>query len=188
MRVRVSTLYRVVVADPAWMFGDKLGKRGAGAKYRCEALEAIKRHKLPPLADDCVLFLWKVSSMQEEAFEVARAWGFQPTKGEICWRKLTITGRKEHFGMGRIVRGSHESCIIATRGRPRPLHRRQRSLFSAPTPEKDRKAQHSAKPDEFFRIVRELFAGPRISLFERKQREGFVCWGDEMERGEGGDV
>lgn len=177
---RQSVRYRVVVADPAWQPGDSLGKRGASAKYRVQSLEAIKSYKLPPLHDDCVLFLWRLAIMQEEALQVARAWGFNPTKGEIVWRKLTSTGEKEHFGMGHIVRGSHETCIIATRGRPLRLHKSQRSLFSAPVPSENGKPIHSAKPDKFFEIVKNLFEGPRLSLFERKERDGFVCVGDEM--------
>lgn len=172
----------MVVADPPWKFSDGISSRGASSKYKCEKLEAIKNYRLPPLHDDCVLFLWRVAVMQEEALEVARAWGFDPTKGEMVWRKLSSTGKKEHFGMGRIVRGSHESCIIGTRGRPMRLHKSQRSLFSAPVPSENGRPVHSAKPHEFFEIVRRLFDGPRISLFERFPRDGFVCVGDEMPR------
>ena len=144
-------------------------------------LEEIKQFELPPLADDCVLFLWRLAIMQEEALDVARAWGFNPTKGELVWRKLTVNN-KEHFGMGHIVRGAHESCLIATRGRPKALRHDVRSVFSAPVPRKANGAiKHSAKPEAFFSIVRTLFDGPRASLFERTQRYGFTCFGDQLE-------
>lgn len=180
MRVRTKIEpYRVIVADPPWKFGDALGKRGAEANYKPMPVEEICAFQLPRLADDCVLFLWRVSSMQEEALRVARAWGFDPTKGELVWRKLTPKG-KEHFGMGYIVRGSHESCLIATRGKPAVLNRRTRSIFSAPMPRAGKKYIHSAKPDEFFTIVRGLYAGPRVSIFDRFYRDGFTCLGDEV--------
>lgn len=184
MRTRTAVVrYRVLVADPTWPFGDKLGARGSEAKYKTQlSLEEIKNFRLPPLADDCVLFLWRVASMQEEAFAVARAWGFVPNKGEMVWHKKTKYG-KDHFGMGRIVRSSHESCILATRGRPQIKRKDQRSLFSAPVPcDENGRTIHSAKPNEFFEIVASLYDGPRVSLFERTQREGFFCIGDEMER------
>lgn len=185
MKIRTQVQkFRVIVADPTWPFGDKLGKRGSEAKYKTQlSLDEIKQFPLPPLADDCVLFLWRVASMTEEAHEVARAWGFTPNKGELVWRKMT-SGGKEHFGMGYIVRGAHETCVIATRGRASRMLKRknQRSIFSAPVPvDEDGRAIHSAKPDEFFEIVCSMFDGPRVSLFERSLRDGFVCIGDEME-------
>lgn len=168
-----------MVADPAWTFEDAIGSRGAASKYDCQSLDLIKAYPLPPLADDCVLFLWRMETMLQEALDVVRDWGFDPRKGGMIWRKLTITG-KEHFGLGRIVRGAHEGCIIGTRGRPKINRKNQRSLFSAPVPSRNGRPIHSAKPDEFFRIVSSMYDGPRVSLFERTRRDGFDCFGDEM--------
>lgn len=172
----------MLVVDPPWAHKDKLGLRGADRHYKSGtmSLEAIKRFKLPPLEPDCVLFLWRVETMLQEALDVARAWGFNPTKGGMIWRKLTVTG-KEHFGMGYIVRGAHEGCIIATRGKPKIKRRDVRSIFSAPVPREGGKVKHSAKPDLFFALVRSMYDGPRASLFERTQRTGFKCFGDEMQ-------
>ncbi len=175
---RPKTRYRVLVADPPWRFSDRLpgNGRGAAKHYRCLSLSAIMRHPLPPLADDCVLFLWRVSAMVEEAYEVCRAWGFMP-KSEIVWDKITASG-KTHFGMGHIVRAAHETAVIAIRGRPQRLHAAQRSRFEASAPRSAGKVIHSAKPDEFFAIVARLYAGPRVSIFERRHRKGFDCIGD----------
>lgn len=175
---RTARWYRVLVADPPWQFSDRLPGNGRGASkhYRCMSLSAIMRHPLPPLADDCVLFLWRVSAMVEEAYQVCRAWGFVP-KSEIVWDKTTASG-KAHFGMGHIVRAAHETAIIAIRGCPRRLHAAQRSRFEAPAPRSAGKVIHSAKPDEFFAIVAGLYAGPRASIFERRHRTGFDCTGN----------
>lgn len=166
---------RVLVADPPWKFGDSLPgkKRGASKHYGCLPLHEIMRFPLPPLADDCALFLWRVSAMQEEALQVVRAWGFKP-HSEIVWRKTTVNG-KLSFGMGRIVRGSHETCLIAVRGRNIPRSRSERSVFDAPV------GEHSAKPDAFYEIVERLFPGPYAELFARRQRDGWTCFGDELE-------
>lgn len=171
----------MLVADCPWRPGDKLpGKtRGAARQYKTLTVAELCAFELPPLASDCVLFLWRLAIMQEEALRVARAWGFNPTKGELVWRKMTPAG-KEHFGMGRILRGAHESCIVATRGKPKPLHHSQRDTFSAPVPRSGGRIIHSAKPDAFYEIVRNLFDGPRASLFERRLRDGFECFGDEL--------
>ena len=179
-RVRVP-VYRVLVADPGWAPDDSLGKRGAEAHYKnVETLADIMRHPIPHMAENSVLFLWRVAIMVEEAYGVARAWGFEPNKGEMVWAKMTKCG-KRHFGMGYIVRGSHEVCLIATRGKPLIRHHSQRSLFEAPMPyDENGKIIHSAKPDEFFRIVAGLYDGPRASIYERKRRDGFDCFGNEL--------
>src|SRR5688572_24520039 len=107
--------FRVICADPPWSFGDKLASRGAANNYDVMSIQDICDFAVPPTEPDAWLFMWRVSSQVEEAYSVVRAWGFKP-KSEIVWRKLTKTGKK-HFGMGRYVRASHESCIVAVRGR-----------------------------------------------------------------------
>lgn len=170
--------FDVVVSDPAWKYGDSLPgpKRGAGKFYECMTVDEICRFRLPPVAKDALLFLWRVSAMQEEALQVVRAWGFAP-KSEMVWVKTTATG-KRHFGMGRYTRASHESCIIATRGRGIDLIRDHsiRSVFEAPV------ARHSEKPDEFFALVAKMTSGRRCELFARRPRLGFVPFGDQVER------
>lgn len=166
--------FACVVADPPWLFGDSLPgeTRGASSQYKTMSVDDICKLSLPPIFDNAYLFLWRVSAMVEEAYRVVRAWGFVP-KSEIVWNKLTANG-KPHFGMGRHVRASHETCIVALRGTPFRRSGSVRSTFAAPTRE------HSEKPDEFFQIVESFCFGPRVELFARKQREGWTCIGDEL--------
>ncbi len=162
-----------LVADPPWQFNDKLpgSKRGASKHYSTMSLEGIKNFELPPIADDAYLFLWRVAAMQEEALQVVRAWGFVP-KTELVWRKLTKHG-KPWFGMGHHLRASHESCLVAVRGHPKPLVRNIRSVLEAKT------GRHSEKPEAFYELVEQFSAGPYTELFSRRQREGWTCYGDE---------
>lgn len=167
---------RVVVADPPWSFGDKLTMsktaRGAESNYPTMSIEDIARFLGKfRIADDALLFLWRVSSQVKEAYDVCNAWGFVP-KSEIVWVKKTPTD-KVHFGMGRYVRMSHESCIIGARGKALSIIKSHsvRSVFEAPI------GAHSEKPDRFFEIVEELtIAGPYLELFARKRRDGW--WQD----------
>jgi len=170
------TACRALVADPPWRFKDRLpGKRrGAARNYPTLSVEQIKAFPLPSLEADAILFLWRVSSMVEEAYAVARAWGFSP-KSEIVWEKTTKSG-KPHFGMGRYVRASHETCILATRGRMshRLRSRSVRSVFKAPV------GRHSEKPDAFYALVEQLVDGPFVELFARRERAGWSCFGNEV--------
>lgn len=174
------TKFRVLCADPPWQFGDKLpGKtRGAARQYKTMSAPELRRFALPPLADDAYLFLWRVASMPQEALDLVYAWGFTP-KSEIVWEKLT-KNELLWFGMGRTVRASHETCLIATRGNPKPISRSERSIITAPVPV-DSKGRyiHSAKPEAFHDKIERLARGPYVELFARRQRPGWTCLGDQ---------
>jgi N6-adenosine-specific RNA methylase IME4 len=208
---------RILVADPPWQFGDATPHKGAEDHYKCLDIEAIKAFPLPPLADDAILFMWRVGggsekdgSLGDQAYDVVRAWGFTP-KSELCWQKTTkckvcdgngyatdflctdaATGaaKKPHklwceacsgrgykvaFGQGRYVRGSHEICLIATRGKPIFPEEAIRSTFNAT------RLKHSQKPQLFYDLVEQLYPeGPYVELFARRRREGWHCYGDEL--------
>ena len=179
--------FRCIVADPPWAPRDKLpGKgRGAAKQYPVMSTPMISGY-LPMLerelaiARDALLVLWRLASMQDDALQVAKAWGFRVV-GEVVWQKLTVNG-KPHFGMGRTVRGSHEMALICVRGRSSKVitSHRVRSVFAAPVPSINGRPIHSAKPDEFFAIVEELCAGPRLELFARKRRDGWQQIGNQL--------
>jgi len=177
----VSEPFRVLSADPPWRLSDQLpGKsRGSGKNYRTMSVEEICALKLPPIADDSLLFLWRLSSMVEEAYQVVRAWGFVP-KAEVVWNKTTARNGLPWFGMGRFTRASHETAILATRGRVKVVDKGVRSRFSASVPVDDRgKAIHSAKPEAFYRdVVERLSRGPFCELFARRPRDGWTTIGD----------
>ncbi len=192
--------FAVLEADPPWLFGDALPGNGRGASkhYPCLSLEELKGFPIPALAPAAVLLLWRVAAMQREALELAAAWGFE-VKSEIVWDKTTnaagalaevlrarelleanglghldVAGRA-HFGMGHYVRGSHEVCLLATRGGWRPRSRSIRSRFAAPV------GRHSEKPEAFYRLVEELAEGPYVRLFARGHRPGWVSMGNEIQ-------
>jgi len=175
--------FQVLVADPPWRFGDALpgATRGASKQYDTMTVPELKAFELPHMSENKVLFMWRVSSMVEEAYDVVRTWGFTP-KTEIVWQKLTKHGKK-HFGLGRYLRASHETCIVATRGRCFPQVKNIRSTFEAPCPTDEHGVIHSAKPEEFFQIVEALYPGPYVELFSRKHRPGWMCLGNQVDTG-----
>jgi len=175
--------FRVLCADPPWPFRDKLpGKnRGAASNYPLLSIRDLCRLPLPPLADDCVLFMWRVASMQSEALRVIDAWGFDQPQREVVWLKKTSNGNR-WFGMGRVVRAEHEICLIAMRGRPIVKSHSVRSTFVTDVDLEGISAivgKHSAKPETFYGIIETLFDGPYCELFARRQRPGWTCLGNE---------
>lgn len=165
----------VLVADPPWSFSDRLPGPGRGASkhYSTLSIDEICRFRLPLLEPNAYLFLWRVSAMPWEALRVVEAWGFTP-KTELVWYKHTKND-KPWFGMGHHLRAAHETCIVAVRGRPKPLVRNIRSVFTAPV------GEHSSKPEEFYQIVEQISAGPYAELFARRERGGlWTCYGDQL--------
>lgn len=176
----------VLLADPPWKFGDSLaskGKgRGAANHYRCLTPRQIEAFPLPPLAANCLLMLWRCSALQDEALAVMQCWGFKQ-KTELVWVKLSRQPkgrdepppRKLHFGMGRYLRGAHETCLIGVRGRVDVSDHSIRSVFAAPVQE------HSRKPDYQYEVAQRLVPkGPYVELFGRRPRPGWTVLGDEV--------
>lgn len=193
----MSAPFSTIIADPPWSFADDLPgpKRGASTHYQTLDARDLRNLRLPPLAPNAILFFWKVAAMQQEALDIIRAWRFEP-KSELVWVKTTTPCGPElggygrdakgraafpagtpHFGMGHTARMSHETCIIATRGKTSGLVKSKsiRSVFFAPV------GAHSAKPDAFYDIVEAMTEGPIVELFARRERGGrFTCYGDEL--------
>lgn len=176
----VTAPFRVICADPPWSFNDRLPGKGRGAAKHYGTLPVGQicgfiydgREPRFPIADDALLFLWRVASMQSEALDVVRWWGFT-LKSEIVWVKKTATG-KRHFGMGRYTRAEHEVCLIASRGKNIIRDHAVRSVFDAPV------GRHSEKPEAFYDLVERLAPGPYLELFARRHRPGWTCDGNEL--------
>lgn len=168
--------YRVLVADPAWPFRDKLPGKGRGAEshYSVMTIPAICSFPLPKLHEDCWLFLWRPATHQLEALHVARSWGFSAPPSELIWRKTTNDGEGLRIGMGRAFRNAHETCLVFKRGKPERLSKALPSIFDAP------RLEHSRKPDRFYEIVDEFAPGPVVELFARRQWKDWTCLGNEM--------
>lgn len=184
----------VVAADPPWRMGDKLqGERGAAHKYPTMTIPELEAMELPEVmvnARYVVMFLWRLSAMQLEALRLALSWSLDPAHGELVWRKKTKNGRP-WVGMGRILRGSHETAIIACRGAydpRRPAVMNKLSLFEwedtfdAKVPvDEEGKYVHSAKPDEFYELLEELWPNAiKVELFARKVRAGWIQHGNQL--------
>lgn len=179
------TSVSVVYADCPWKFSDALpgGGRGAEKHYDCMTVDELCRLELPPIADDALLFLWRVAAMQEEALAVMHMWGFK-LKSEVVWVKVKnrtappFDQDDVRMGMGHYARQSHEVCLIGTRGRGSRLIKNHGvpSVFFAP------RQEHSRKPDVMYDIIETLTGGegPYAELFARRPREGWSSYGDEL--------
>lgn len=172
------TGYQLIYADPPWTYNDKAaaGQRGAGFKYDLMTIEQLKQLNVGEIAaKDCLLAMWWVGPMPQEALDLVRAWGFTlKTMKGFTWHKLTKHG-KDHFGMGNWTRANTEDCLFAVRGKPKRVNAGVRQIITSPIRE------HSRKPDEVRDALVQLMGDvPRIELFARQQHPGWAAWGNEL--------
>lgn len=165
--------YRVIYADPPWMYGNR-PPSGSGQHEHYPGMTIADICKLPVEAHatkDAVLFLWTTSPfllMNPGPREVIEAWGFT-YKTSIVWDKV-----RHNFGSYVSVR--HELLLICTRGSCVP---------DRPTPMPDsvqtirQEGEHSAKPEDFRRLITQLYDGPYLELFARQRTPGWAAFGND---------
>ena len=176
--------YRTIVADPPWRYTvvappTLRGSKATSAEmhYDTMTMEEISAIDVADLAEnDAHLYLWVTNPVITEqrrksgpnAFDVARAWGFEP-KTLLTWIKS-----ENGAGMGFFFRGDTEHVIFAVRGQlPIPPESRISNVF------RGSRGRHSQKPEAFLDLVEQVSPGPYLELFARRQRLGWDTWGNE---------
>ncbi len=164
--------YRCIVADPPWpqptvgRYASRRHSRPNCLAYKTMDFEEITALRIASIADiGTHLWLWTTNAFLRQAFDVMEAWGFTYLT-TITWVKPS--------GLGAWFVGTTQHCLFGyykrcefKRLRYMPTH------FEAIPPE------HSAKPGEFYTLVRKISCEPRIDLFNRRIITGFNGWGDQ---------
>lgn len=179
--------FGAILADCPWRFqnwnsaelatrGEKWARRNGRSPYNVLDTDTICQLPVKDIAaKDCVLFLWATGPKMEDAFKVINAWGFKFKTVAFTWAKQNPSGVGWHMGLGYWSRGNCEFCLLATRGKPKRVDNCVRHLVIEP------RGEHSRKPDEVAARIERLVNGPYVELFARRQRDGWACWGDELE-------
>jgi N6-adenosine-specific RNA methylase IME4 len=163
--------FRVLVVDPPWKYDARAEDDSHRARnpYPDMTTEEIKRLPVASLAHaDSVLWLWTTNAFLRDAFDIAHAWGFTP--------KTVLTWDKEILGLGDWLRNVTEHCLLCVRGRPVVMLTNQTTMI------RERRREHSRKPEAFYSMVEKLCPGNRVELFARAGREGWSKWGAESEK------
>jgi N6-adenosine-specific RNA methylase IME4 len=138
-------------------------------------LDEIKQLPVADIAaEDSVLFLWAIDTMLPQAFDVLTAWGFTYKTVAFTWTKLNLKSSGFFTGLGYWTRCNSEQCLLATRGRPKRVHRDVQQLVVAP------RREHSRKPDEVRTRIERLVPGPYCELFARESVPGWCAWGNQV--------
>lgn len=183
----MTRAFKTIVADPPWHV--KAGRPPGGEGFTGTA-QATRRLDYPSMqveeicalpigdlaSDDAHLYLWTINRYVEEAFAVARAWGFRYST-LLTWAKKPMGA-----GLGGSWGISTEHVLFCLRGKDISHGRHAGTSFSYKRPYDERgKPKHSAKPPEFLDDIERVSPGPYLDLFSRAKapRLGWDYHGDE---------
>ena len=179
--------FAVIYADPPWSFkswSEKGQGRAPDKHYPTMDVRRMKKMPVKELAQkDCVLLMWATMPMLPQAMQLIEAWGFKYKTVAFTWMKrnkktpsLFIDASDIFAGTGYWTRANAELVLLATRGHPRRTHADVAQAIFAPV------RQHSRKPDETYERIERLLKGPYVELFARTKREGWVSWGNQVNK------
>lgn len=174
--------FATVLADPPWRFINRTGKVAPEhrrlSRYETMTTDDIASLAVPKVvADTAHLYLWVPNALLPDGLRVLQAWGFQ-YKSNIVWHKLRKDGGSDGRGVGFYFRNVTEVVLFGTRGKSaRTLAPARSQVNYIGT----RKREHSRKPDELYPIVEACSPGPRLELFARGTRRGWVSWGNQAD-------
>jgi N6-adenosine-specific RNA methylase IME4 len=189
--------YRTVVADPPWPMPDSGRRTGPGTHtwgrashapnvtipYPTLSVNDIRSLRIATThgsyfisdiaAASAHLYLWTTNRFLETAFDVARAWEFEPVQ-VLTWCKPPIG-----LGFGGAFCSTTEFVLFCRRGRLKTEAREDSSWWKWPRPYENGHIAHSAKPEAFLDMVERVSPSPRLELFARRNRLGWDTWGNE---------
>jgi N6-adenosine-specific RNA methylase IME4 len=118
------------------------------------------------------LYLWTVNRYVEDAYAIARRWGFRPAQ-LLTWAK-TPMGK----GNGGAFSQTTEHVIFGRRGTLASLQRHPSTWWNWPRPRKAGDC-HSRKPEAFLDLVEQVSPPSYLEMFARDNRLGWDSWGNE---------
>lgn len=187
--------YSIIYADPPWRFEFYSETETSTVKSPQQHYDCMSTPNICALpveqwvADDAFLILWIYDPKLPDAFDVAKAWGFEKfITVEFRWLKTSdIPGQLRLFDMEEVLKfgtgyhtrgGGCEECWLFRRGNGLPVLRHDiRKEFFSP------RREHSRKPDEVAQWIVDLYGDvPRLEMFARTRRHGWDCWGNETDK------
>ncbi len=167
--INAGKRFSCIYADPPWKYDNQATRASTDNHYVTMAVDEIAALPIQDLVNDQAhLHLWTTNAFLFECPKILEAWGFQ-YKGVFLWVK-------PQMGIGNYWRVSHEFMVLGVRGTLGFNDHSQMSWIQA------ERTKHSAKPERVRKIIENVSPGPYLELFGRSTADGWVTWGNEIER------
>ena len=133
------------------------------------SIEQIAGLPIPSLLDEsgCHVYLWTTQKFLPAAFDLFEGWSVRYQCLMTWVKNVDFTPFSWMYSTEHVLFGRVGSLALLQRG--------LRLDFAAA------RREHSRKPDIFYDRVKAASPGPRLEMFAREQRDGFVAWGNETE-------
>lgn len=167
--------YRTILLDPPWMEqgGGKI-KRGADRHYPLMKTPDIAKLPISDLADEegAHIYLWVTNNFLKDGLYLLDYWGFDYV--------TMITWMKDRFDLGQYYRGITEHCLFGVTKKRLPYKIIDGKRQQGVTGFYEAKREHSQKPERMYELIDKVSYSPRIELFARLPKEGYDCWGNDL--------
>jgi len=137
----------------------------------------------------CVVLPWIFPPTRRQQEALFDAWGLRYATKAFCWAKLDSKSPMSFkIGMGYHTRSNSEDVDLWCWGRPERQDKSVRQLMltledmapDVPTLI-GKVGEHSEKPPIFYEACETIWAGPRVELFARQTRPGWVTLGADID-------
>lgn len=164
--------YRCIIIDPPWEMEkierEERPNQTETLDYPCMSIDEIAKLPIETLADSegCHIYLWVTHKHLPDGLRLFEQWGVK-YQCVLTWVKnvgftpFSWMYNTEHVLFGRI-------------GKLQLLKLGDKLSFESTV------TKHSEKPDIFYDKVKKVSPEPRLAMFERKNRDGFKVWGNEV--------
>lgn len=164
--------FRAIVIDPPWPMPKierhERPRQDEEVDYPTMTLEEITALPVGDLAEStgAHIYLWVTHKFLPAGLDLLDAWGFN-YQCVMTWRKnVGITPFSWMYDTEHVIFGRRGNLPLEQLG--------LRLSLDAPA------IGHSIKPDAFYERVLAASPGPRLEMFARTRRDGFVPWGNEV--------
>ena len=182
MMEREMKKYQIIYADPPWR-QSKGGKKNirplsSGEEFDYRTLEVVDIKGILAMASilgaqDHNFFVWAIDKTLWDAEQMMIELGYK-LHARMIWNK--VTGIPAAF----TIRYGHEYLLWFYKVKLLPVALEERGKIHSVFTEQVKK--HSQKPDIAYQIIERLYPHTdRLELFARNKRDGWDCWGNEVE-------
>ena len=165
--------FQCIVIDPPWPIKKietlRRPDQGVRLDYPVMSLDDIAALPVDDKADDdCHIYLWVTHKYLPAGLELLEGWGFRYQCVMTWWKHTGVSPYSWMYDTEHVLFGHRGNLPLLKLG--------QRLYMDAPNV----RHGHSTKPDVFYDRVIAASPGPRLEMFARRERHGFVPWGNEV--------